>query len=380
MLRRNKNKVVMIMNALTFTAITCGTTGFALWLQRRYVLYNRLTSVLLVAIMGYTAGSFKLVEVSSANLAWVVKYILPFTLVSALMASINSYTAGLTSRLMRGISHTMIITITLVVILTILFANGILSKGLITEFSSATSLHIFLLTPKDPLSVFHSKNQIYKAMGLTINTLAISIAVLIPVMLKTAYRTIWLYVPLEEASEKHMRTKASFYTKPEQHFAWSLGLSISVIMLALICINTIAKAIQPLPILIPLFCIPLLFRAFTGIRNMASEFRLLATLGSHIFVFTYSLILGSCPWHTLSGGTVFLTILPLVLQILIILIAGYRFGVNIETLCTLFLALTCGPLIAALVCAAKNWEPLLPAAFLMGILAQGILWIICMFI
>lgn len=63
------------MNALTFTAITCGTTGFALWLQRRYVLYNRLTSVLLVAIMGYTAGSFKLVEVSSANLAWVVKYL-----------------------------------------------------------------------------------------------------------------------------------------------------------------------------------------------------------------------------------------------------------------------------------------------------------------
>lgn len=369
--------MVTSMNHLLFIAIAFGATGVCLWLERRHILYTRLTSALLVLAIGYILGSFSLLEVSTNNLTWVIELILPLTLISAILSMARSNTPSFTLRLMQGTGYTMVITVIFGVVFTLLSTNQLLSKGSITEFASMTSLLLSFITPKDPYSVLYSQNRVYQSIALTVNALSISVAVLAPVILRTAYRTVWFYVPLEETTARRMENRISYNTKSSQNLAWSLGLSLSIAVLTLLFTNTLTGLFHPLPKVILFLCIPLLLRLFTGIQNMASEFQLLSTLGSHIFIFSYGLILGSCPWQILSAGTVFLTVILLIVQALVVLIAGHRFGINIETLCVLFLALTCGPLVAATVSTAKKWEPLLPVAFLLGFIAQIVLWLAC---
>jgi hypothetical protein len=365
------------MSNLLFIAITFGAIGVALRLERRHILYTRLSSALLVMIIGYILGSFRLVEANTSILAWVTELILPLTLVSALLSMARSSTPAFTLRLMRGTGYTMVLTVILGAVFMLFSTNQLVSKGIITEFTSNVSLLLSTLTPKDPYSLLYSQNKVYQAIALTVNALSISVAVLAPVILQTAYKTVWLYVPLEEAAERRMQSRIDYSSKSSQNLIWSLGLSLSIAVFTLVGINLLTELFHPLPKEILILCIPLLLRPFAGIQNMANEFEILATLGSHVFIFSYGLILGSCPWQILSAGTVFLTVMLLIVHTLVVLIAGHRFGINIETLCVLFLAVTCGPLVAATVCTAKKWEPLLPVAFLLGFIAQIVLWLAC---
>lgn len=365
------------MNNLMFFAVACGATGVALWLQRRHILYQRMTSALLVLMIGYILGSFKLININANTLTWVTELVLPLTLITALLSMKRSNSSGLTLRLMRGTGYTMVIAIAFAVVLAIVTINQLISKGTVTEITTYPSPLILMITPKDPYSAVHSRNGIFQAIALTTNTLAISIAVVIPVILQTAYKTVWLYMPLEEATAQRWESRINYYSKPSQNMAWGLGLSLSIAIFALTAVEALTSVFHPLPKLILLLGIVALLRLFAGIPSMASEFQILATLGSHLFLFSYAVVLGSCPWEILSASTVFLIVLLLIVKALVILIAGYRFGINIETLCTLFLAITCGPQTAATVCAAKKWEPLLPAAFLLGFVAQVLLWLAC---